>query len=232
MKKLFGLVLASLTVFALFGSAANASVRPALKFGQSVSATTVLSNRDDSGVYGNWAKDHFTRAATIKLVNQVSVSNCPGSDTGKCYLWNFKLADKGTFTTVVGANQPNANVPLDLALTGPMTGGTKDGEFYASWRNPIVSNVPATLNGSGGPRQSTTNWVEQFFGPSAVFNSAANAGGPDLGSSAGWTYTLGFGSNPQCKNEATQWVDAAAGSWGSLPADGNIHANNSAHCSV
>lgn len=235
MKKVIGFLAAMFlaTGLSVMVSGVAGAATPQAKAGQTFSATTSITNHDDSGTEGNnWALDNFTRVATIKFVNQVSVSNCPGSDTGKCYFWTYTLKDNGTFTTVPNVDEPNSTTQLDLALTGPMTGGTSNGEFYTSWRNPSVSSVAKTVNGDGSMRESTTNWPEQFFGKSAVFNSVANPGGPDLGSTAGWTYTLNFGTDPQCIHEATQWVDAAASGWGTLKSDGNIHADNSSDCSV
>lgn len=220
---------AAIIVPATAASATTHVTQPAT----AISVSTTISNRPDSGVQGNnWALDNFTRTATVKLVGEVAASNCPGSDTGHCYLWNFKLDDFGHFTTIAGQLAPRIGV-LDRKLTGAMLGGTTDGQFYSSWKTAKASRVPATENDNGtdpSGRMTTTNWVEQFFGLSAVFNSAANAGGPDLGSKAGWKYTLNFGSNNQCPNDAYQWVDAAAGQWGSLNTDGNILTPVAADC--
>jgi hypothetical protein len=200
---------------------------------QAISATTAISNLPDSGIQGNnWAYDSFTQIATIKLVGQVANGNCPVSDTGFCYLWDFTLADEGTSQTIAGQAAPRAGT-LDLSLPVTMTGGTTNGQFYASWKTAKASRVPASFNaGDQAPtgRQTINNWVEQFFGSSADFNSAATPGAPDLGSKAGWTYTAGFGSDSQCSHEAYQWTDAAASGWGTLASDGNILANSSADC--
>jgi hypothetical protein len=219
---------ATITAVALPASAATRAATPA-----PVTATTQIANRPDSGVQGNnWALDNFTRVATLTRIGEVAASNCPSSDTGHCYLWDFTISDTGKFTTIAGQLAPRTGT-LDRKLTGPMTGGTSNGQFYSSWKTAKASRVPTTEDDQGlAPtgRKTTTNWVEQFFGASAVFNSAANPGGPDLGSKAGWTYTLNFGSNKQCPNDAYRWVDAAAGQWGSLPVDGNILTPNAADC--
>jgi hypothetical protein len=225
-----GACLAALAV----AGAANASARPAVHrlASTQVTASTAITNRPDSGAHGDWAQDNFTRAATVKLVGQVGAENCPGTDTGFCYLWDFTIADSGHFTTTADASSPRAGKTLDLALTGAFSGGTTSGQYYSSWKTAKASRVPTTendMNAVPTGRKTTTNWVEQFYGSSAVFNSAANAGGPDLGRWS-WKYTLGFGSDTQCPNNASQWVDAANNSDGSTPPDGDILAPNSSDC--
>lgn len=196
-----------------------ATVKPAVT--TMWTATTTLTNRPDSGAQGNtWALDNMARKATIKRIGEVAASNCPGTDTGHCYLWDATIADNGQFTTQAGQLAPRTGT-LERSLTGPVKGGSPNVQFYSSWKSAKAVRVPTSLDGSGSARQSTTNWVEQFFGLSAVFNSAANPGGPDLGSWS-WKYTLAFGSNDVCPNDAWQWVDAANSSGGSLAVDGNI----------
>ncbi len=194
-----------------------------------ITAVTTLTNRPDSGAQGNdWALDNMTRTVSVKLVGEVAASNCPGTLTGHCYLWNASISDSGTFTTAAGQLAPRAGT-LDSAITGAVKGGAPHVQFFSSWKTAKASLVPVSLDGTGGPRTSTTNWVEQFFGSSAVFNSAANPGGPDLANWS-WTYTAGFGSDSACPNEAYQWVDGLTSGGGSLAADGNILANDAAHC--
>lgn len=225
-----GAGLAALTV----AGAANASARPSVHrlAATPVTATTAISNRPDSGNHGDWASDNVSRKATIQLVGQVGVEHCPGSDTGHCYLWNFKLADSGHFITTASGLSPRAGRTLDLALTGAFAGGTTSGQYYSSWKTARASRLPASendMNTVPAGRKTTTNWVERFYGSGAVFNSAANPGGPDLGRWS-WKYTLGFGSDRQCPNNASQWVDAANNGDGASPPDGDILAPNSADC--
>ena len=85
-----------------------------------------------------------------------------------------------------------------------MTGGTTTGEFYGLFRFGGDQRMPATENDHGTVptgRHTTTDWAEQFFGAGAVFNSAANPGGPDLGRWA-WTYTAAFGTDSSCPHVA------------------------------
>jgi hypothetical protein len=232
LKALAGAAAASAAILAPV--AASASVHPVHRNAPvPVSATTTLSNRPDSGAQGNnWALDNFKRKATVVRVAEVAVSNCPGSDTGHCYLWDGSISDSGTFTTIAGQLAPRTGT-LDRQITGKFAGGAPTVQFFASWKTAKAARVPVTENDNGvvpTGRHTTTNWVEQFFGPSAVFNSAANPGGPDLGSKWSWTYTLNFGTNNQCPNDAFRWVDANAGGGGSLNTDGNILTPNAADC--
>jgi hypothetical protein len=230
-KSLAATIATSATIVAMTAASASAMTHAATA--TPIQAVTQIANRPDSGVQGNnWALDTFTRTATITLVSEVAASNCPGSDTGHCYLWNGTISDAGTFTTIASQLAPRTGT-LDRAITGKMTGGAPNVQFYSSWKTARASRVPATENDNGQDptgRHTTTNWVEQFFGASAVFNSAANPGGPDLGSKAGWTYLLRFGSNNECPNDAYRWVDSAADQWGSLNTDGNILTPNAADC--
>ena len=213
--------------------AASAQANAATTTIKPVTATTMISARPDSGVQGNnWALDRFAREATVTFVREVAATNCPGTDTGHCYLWRARIFDNGVFTTIAGQLAPRTG-SLDQSLAGLMQGGTGNEQFYSSWKTAKASLVPATENDHGQAatgRQTTTNWVEQFFGTSAVFNSTANPGGPNLGSDAGWTYTLNFLANSACPNDAYKWVDSAAGQWGSVAVDGNILTPNAADC--
>jgi hypothetical protein len=224
---------ASATALLGFAAPALASTSPATT--ASYSASTIIKNRPDSGTKGNtWAEDGpFIRDVTITRHSEVSASNYPGTDTGKCYFYTFRIYDHGWFTTVAGQQSPRSGTNLDQALTGFMTGGTSNGEFDASWKNPEPKLVWKGENDHGQDptgQHTTTNWVEQFFGPTAVFNSAANPGGPDLGSKADWTYRINFGDNAACPNDAYQWVDAAASGWGTDQTDGDILTPNAADC--
>jgi hypothetical protein len=203
-------------------------------------AATSVTNRDDSGTNSNgttnnWATDAFTRTATITFHFATSVSNCPGLTTGICYAWTGQIKDSGTFTTVPGDASPGQGglnggpAPLMTAtLTGPMT-GTYNYKFYANSKAANASLVPASISGDS---PGTGNWVEQFFAPGTQFwDTSGNTGGAEyLGTTGNWTYTLAFGTDSACPQAASKWLDGSAGSWGSLPADGNIFAPDASHC--
>jgi hypothetical protein len=208
-------------------------------------ASTKITNRPDGGNHDNatqgknqtWANDNFTRTATVTLIGEVARSHCPVTGTGHCYLWDARITDKGTFTTNPttdsGSSSPRAGKPLDTpAQTGAFSGGSQDVQFYSSWKTPTTSTVPKTENDGGlfpSGKKTTTNWVEQFFGSGALFYSAANSDGPDLGDWS-WTYTLGFGTNTACPNDAYQWVDAAANNAGQDITAGDILTPSAADC--
>jgi hypothetical protein len=231
----FALAAVALAGLGLTGgaTAASASAHPT---GATTAATTTftavtsVTAHPDSGAQGNnWATDNFTRTATVHRVNQVSVSFCPGSGTGTCWFYTGTLTDSGTFTSVAGQLAPRTGT-LDQALTGSFSGGSKDIEFWSSWKTPNPADVMTKVSGPVSGRETSTNWVEQFFGAGAVFNSAANPGGPDLGNWS-WKYTLNFGSNTECPNDAYQWIDSAANDGGSLNTAGNILTPDTADCS-
>jgi hypothetical protein len=218
-----------LTTGAAAASASASSTATSAAVTTTFTAVTSITVHPDGGAQGNnWANDNFTRTATIHRVNQVSVADCPGSGTGKCWFYTGTLSDVGTFSTIAGQLAPRTGT-LGLALTGSFSGGTKTIEFWSSWATPNVADVPKTATGLATGRGTTTNWVEQFFGAGAVFNSTANPGGPDLGKWS-WRYTLNFGSNSQCPNDAYQWIDSAANGGGSEIGDGNILTPNTTAC--
>src|SRR6185312_13143985 len=92
LRKLSGsvAVMAVLSVlsWAMAGVSADAAtVTPAIT-PYTVTATTAISNRPDSGDHGDWALDTFSRTASATLVSQVALSNCGGATgTGACYHW-------------------------------------------------------------------------------------------------------------------------------------------------
>ena len=114
-----------------------------------ITAVTTLTNRPDSGAQGNdWALDNMTRTVSVKLVGEVAASNCPGTLTGHCYLWNASISDSGTFTTAAGQLAPRAGT-LDSAITGAVKGGAPHVQFFSSWKTAKASLVPVSLDGTG-----------------------------------------------------------------------------------
>ena len=202
-------VLAIAAALPLTATAAQATIPPS-----TVTAVTQITHRPDGGNAGNWASDSFTRTATIHRVGQVGLSNCPGSTTGKCFAWPFKIADSGPFTTQPSGGpaaynglSPRTGAVLDLAVTGNFFGGTHTGTFFSDTQ-AATGTVPATEDDADGlpaGQSTTTLWVEQFFPASAVFNSGANPGGPDLGNWS-WTYTLPFGGRPARTTPTGGWT--------------------------
>jgi hypothetical protein len=203
----------------------------------SFTASTAVSNRSDSGGYGTWAMDSFTRNATIVFRGLVVQSHCQGIAPGNsCYSWTGTIKDSGTFTTVVGATSPGqgglngAPAPgIGTAVTGPMSGQYKY-VFYTDQPSTAAAaaNMPATVSGD---IPATGQWVEQFFSGGVTFWDSSNNMSPgSLGTSGGWTYIAAFGSDTACPNVASKWVDASISGWGGTAASGNILAPDSLHC--
>jgi hypothetical protein len=229
----------SLTVAASAGFATAANASTAAKSSHpSAAAVSTLTNRPDSGDNGTWANDHMTRKATVTLVGNAASSACGG--TSPCYHWHGLVSDKGSFTTISGATAPGAgdlnggSAPtMAASLTGPMK-GAYNYDFYSSSRAVSASGVVKTESGAPSGDKTTCLWVEQFFGSSAKFwdntgNSAGPSSGGCIGTTGGWTYTLGFGADHACPNAASQWVDGSP-SWGADASAGNILVPGSKSC--
>jgi hypothetical protein len=213
------------------GAAIHPSPGQATPVGQTVTATTSVTDHPDSGTQGNtWANDNFTRVATVRrLPGTVALADCPGSTTGFCYPWSGTLTDSGHFTTVAGADSPRTTTLLDQSLTGTFSGGSKTIQFYSSWKTASAALVAKHVDGEVSGRETSTDWVEQFFGGTATFGSAASPGDVDLGQWS-WKYTGNFGFDSACPNDAYQWIDALASGDGAQNGDGNILTPDAADC--
>ena len=212
------------------GAAIRPSPQPATPVGQTVTATTSVTDHPDSGIGGTWADDNFTRVATVRrLPGTIPLADCPGSGTGFCYPWSGTLTDTGHFTTVAGAESPRTTATLDQSLTGTFNGGSKTIQFYSSWKTASAALVAKHVDGPVSDRETSTDWVEQFFGAAATFGSAASPGDVDLGAWS-WKYTLGFGANSACPNDGYQWIDSAGNGGGGQNGDGNVLTPDAAGC--
>lgn len=208
----------------------------------SITASTNVTNRDDSGTNSNgstnnWAVDNFTRTATIVFHGLATQDHCPGIANGlSCYYWTGIVKDNGNFTTVPGDAVPGqgslngGTAPLIYtAVKGSMSG--KFGYVFYTDQNASsasAANMPGTLTGDS---PATGKWVEQFFSSNVHFwDASGNTGGSEyLGTTGGWTYTAGFGSDSACPRVASRWIDASP-DWGVNTVDGNILAPDAAHC--
>jgi hypothetical protein len=221
---------AAVLAAAFTAATAGASVAPSVT---TFTASTKVTNHPDSNAQDgtNWALDNFTRTAAIHRVSQEPVRDCVATGTtgtGTCWFYTGTLADDGTFTTIKDAKAPRTGTE-DQALTGSFKGGSTTIEFFSSWKTPNPADVPKTVDGDVTGRETSTNWVEQFFGPGAVFNDSAGDNAPDLGAWS-WAYTASFGFDAACLHDAYQWVDAANNSGGSLNTDGNVLTPSAADC--
>jgi hypothetical protein len=164
----------------------------------SVTANTVLNNRPDSGLNGDWAKDQLTRTVSITKQAAVEASKC-GAAATTCWFYTGSLIDNGTFTTIADAKSPEKGTTISGTLTGSVSGGTKL-EFYASSQTPNASLVQASVDGGAYP---TSTWAKQFFAPGTVVTDAKLL-------DWSWTYTA---TTP---NTCEKWVNALAGNSGDI----------------
>lgn len=161
-----------------------------------VSASTALANRTDSGTHGDWATDTLTRTATITRDHAAPASKCGGSATS-CWFYKASIVDTGSFVTITGANSPEHGTVIPGTHVSGQISGSDLFEFYASDDSPSAALVPASLSGNG---QSTSTWFHQFFGAGTVFAGENQT-------KWGWTYT-----DTLCET----WVDSSAGDSGDI----------------
>ena len=159
------------------------------------SATTSVSNRNDSGNHGNWAKDTFVRSATITRQAAATAAHCGGGAI-KCFLYTGSIVDSGTFRSVAGANSPEAGTVINGVVTGPFSGGSAI-EFYASSDTPDGSLV----NPTQANEHSTSDWAQQFFPAGTHFSTARLLD---------WKWT--YGPSATCET----WVNAVTGDTGDI----------------
>lgn len=179
--------------------AAHASVTPCAPSIGSVSATTHLTNRPDSGGNGTWATDTLTRTFKLTLVSQ----------SAGIYTYTGTVCDGGTFLTIPGAFTPNQGAPFTGDTIADLVKGTVNGTAFFSFtadQPADISLVPPT----GDPGAPTSTWYQQAFPAGTVF------GGTGLENNWSWSYQVIQGFFIQ------NWLDAASNSGGQVPSAGNI----------
>jgi hypothetical protein len=139
-------IVAALSVLVLVLSGAAWVTQPASATGQECTSTstiytTKISNRVDSGLFGNWAHDTFTRTTVV-------TDNCDGTYT-------VVLKDKGRFTTIDGAQSPTDDVVLAPKFTGDIVGG-------ATIKVTSATPSHAPKGGQDGS-VSTSDWANLLF---------------------------------------------------------------------
>jgi hypothetical protein len=174
-----------------------------------VTASTHLTSRADSGGNGDWATDSMTRTLTITHVSGTSYT-ATVTDSG------------GSFTTTDGAFTPNqggADLGLRIAelLTGSFTG--KASYSFTASASPQASLVPASESGTpaSGPK-TTSLWFEQAFPAGTVF------GGTGI-TTWGWNYTgtaVTFGGGVGFTTCTQKWADLSTNDGGQDASAGNI----------
>jgi len=218
--------------FVLVGIGAAGPRGPAGPATLSVTGTTAITGRDDSGngtgactASANdycWATDNLTRIMTVTRNGAAPAADC-GSSAVQCWLYTATLADSGSFTTVSGAQTPNqactepnggpacAGLVINGIVTGSVSGGGKM-EFYADSDTPSAARVPATATGDAPG--STSDWYMLFFPADTNFGLTGASQAP-------WTtWSWSYNAPATCE----QWVDSMADNAGDGPfgQDGNI----------
>ena len=192
-----------------------------------VHAVTHVTNRPDGGNGGTWAYDDLTRTITIRLTG-----GGPGA-----YTFTAGLTDKGSFTTIKGAETPNqggsyAGDTIRSKVTGTVRGYAEFSFTASNLPTPGPNaGVPATENDHRStPADSTSTWYE------LAFPSGTHFGGAGIGDWS-WTYKATVTTRtsrrvcltrgwcwgvPVVHVSHQQWVDAFNNSDGNAPSDGNI----------
>jgi hypothetical protein len=195
-------------------TAAPVAVLGALAFGTgaahaapvptTVTATTHISNRPDSGNDGTWAYDHLARTLTV------TKAAIQPSSTVTAY--TATVTDTGSFSTVGGAGTPNQFVPGTKILHNGVKGDISGGISYtvtAPAADTLTGTVPATENDNfsttGAGFTSTADWPELAFASKTGVTVTE-------GSSWSWKYSTA------CES----WTDSAANGDGNTASDGNI----------
>nr|MBP6946272.1 hypothetical protein [Candidatus Paceibacterota bacterium] len=155
-----------------------------------VDVTQQIANDPDSGFFGDWALDNFTRHIQIW---EESGIYCAQAD------------DVGTFTTFGGANgkSPQSGIALPEIVTGTMTGGTR-GVLTGTFGDAGVWGTTGTAPAQDCNSIScsmTSLWVQNYFPGGSYDYSTAPEGD--------WSWTYDGGANGT-------WVNAASGSTGDI----------------
>lgn len=158
-----------------------------------VSASTAVSDRDDSGAHGDWAKDAMTRVVTVTRQHASQASKC-GPSAVQCWFFTGTVIDNGTFRTVDGALSPNAGTPIHGNVSGTFSGGAQV-EFYADYPAPSADRVPVT---QAGDAPATSRWFESLFPDGTRFAAESLP-------SYSWTY----GGTALCEQFTETWANGA-----------------------
>jgi hypothetical protein len=108
--------------------------------------TTTVTDRPDSGLHGDWAKDTFTRTTTVV---------CLGDGQ-----FRMDVVDSGHFTTLPNALSPNAGLPIGPPITGDFSGKAS---ATVKWAGGALKDPTAGASG----KFSTSEWIGLVFGVEA-----------------------------------------------------------------
>jgi hypothetical protein len=223
-KKYLGVALAAGALVALAGAGAAS----AHTTGGTVSATTKIVTRYDSGGAGNWAYDG-TRS--VPMIRDMTITYLGKSGpAGDPYQYEITLTDKGDFQTIPGALTPNQGGRY-AGTTEPATQltGTINGYADYSLDSSAKVNNPREWANLGVPTElrgvvqnaeyPTSTWPELAFPAATTF---ANVNLYDWG----WTYDVpGHTTTVHGHKHTTRpqvWVDSLANGAGQDAHDGQI----------
>ena len=154
-------VTSGLAVLAITGAGLAVSAVPASATTTTVTASTSITGRPDSGGGGTWATDSMTRTLTITSLG------------GGAY--TAAIADSsGRFATIPGAYVPDQAASPGVKFAEWLTGtfsGHASYSFTAS-ETPSASLVPATATGSRPT--DTSDWYKLAFPAGTVFGGTGH----------------------------------------------------------
>jgi hypothetical protein len=198
-----------LTALGMLGIGAIAAQANAVTVPTTAHAVTHITDRPDNGHGGIWAYDTMDRTLDVTLVSPQPASVPVGS-----LEYNVTIADKGSFSSIVGALTPNqavAGVKIAHGVKGSIS-GTYSLTAVAPAADTLTGVVPATENdnfvSNGAGFVSTGDWAKQAF--------ATPVGVTVTGGAYEWDYQT---FPPACSQK---WVDSSTNGDGALAADGNI----------
>jgi LPXTG-motif cell wall-anchored protein len=165
-------------------------------------ATTTLTDRPDSGLHGDWAKDTFTR--TVKLCETGPVEAAAAVAIAARSSYTATVTDAGTFTTVAGKS-PDAGVDLAAGITGYLAGGFT-ATFTAEAGFKHYGGVFDGKTYSGTAPSTTGDWVKNLWG-GGDFTSVTNL--------VAWKWTYWTCGRDEGK-AVEKWVNVEAGNRGDI----------------
>lgn len=186
----------------------TADTLPVVPQAVTASATTLITNDQDSGFADNWAVDTLTRQMTVTRHGAVAVSDCGGTSTNgvtSCYYYTAIMTDAGSFTTIKSADSPNAGTPINGVLSGSIQGGSSY-EFYASSGAPDGTLVTGSLD-AGSSGTDSSHWPTRFFPKGTSFGGV---------NEINWSYV--YNTPTTCET----WTDAYNNGDGHGNGDGDI----------
>jgi hypothetical protein len=190
------------TLALVLGSSAAAQAVPLPVTPTTVTATTHITSRPDSGNGGVWAYDSVARVLTVTVA--ASQTGAPTGDT----LYTATVMDSGGFSAVQGAGTPSQFVPgskVQHHVVGTLAGGLSY-TVTAPTADTLTGVIPASEDDNfATPLNSTSNWPKLAF---------ATPTGVTVTENNDWSWTY--------KTSCETWVDSAANGDGNLSNDGNI----------